>query len=336
MAPRSISVATQRDELGVAARAALVDFEAHLRLERNRSAHTVRAYSGDVVNLLHHAASLGRPDPRQLDLRTLRSWLAQFRTEGSARSSMARRAAAARTFTGWAVSTGLLQSDVGAQLAGPRPHRTLPSVLSAQQAEALLTPPAAPSSTDGIAAPAGALESPEGAAQVNPVLRLRDQAMLEVLYATGIRVSELTGLDLDSFDRRRRVLRVLGKGAKERVVPYGKPADDAIAAWLDHGRPDLRTSSSGAALFLGARGGRIDPRTVREVVHRSASAAGIEVDLSPHGLRHSAATHLLEGGADLRAVQELLGHASLATTQIYTHVSVERLRKTFEQAHPRA
>ena len=335
MDPRPISVAAQRDELGVAARAALDDFETHLLLERNRSAHTVRAYSGDLVNLLHHAASLGRPDPAQLELRTLRSWLAQFRTDGSARSSMARRAAAARTFTGWAVSTGLLQSDVGAQLASPRPHRTLPAVLSAQQAETLLAPAPAERSTVSAGQDA-TLESAGSADQPNPALRLRDQAMLEVLYATGIRVSELTGLDLDSFDRRRRVLRVLGKGAKERVVPYGKPADDAIAAWLEKGRPDLLTTASGPALFLGARGGRIDPRTVREVVHRSASAAGIDVDLSPHGLRHSAATHLLEGGADLRAVQELLGHASLATTQIYTHVSVERLRKTFEQAHPRA
>ena len=172
---------------------------------------------------------------------------------------------------------------------------------------------------------------PAGAALV-----LRDRALLEVLYATGIRVSELTGLDLADVDRHRRVLRVMGKGAKERMVPFGVPADQAVADWVGRGRPALSGPNSGAALFLGARGARIDPRAVRSLVHVRSSAVEGAPDVGPHGLRHSAATHLLDGGADLRAVQELLGHASLATTQIYTHISSERLAAVYRQAHPRA
>ena len=167
-------------------------------------------------------------------------------------------------------------------------------------------------------------------------MALRDQAMLELLYAAALRVSELTGLDMDSLDSTRRVVRVWGKGGKERVVPYGAPAAAAIDAWLTGGRPALRGAESGAALFLGRRGRRIDPRTVRTVVHRRTAAVPGAPELAPHGLRHSAATHLLEGGADLRTVQEMLGHASLATTQIYTHVSAERLQAVYRQAHPRA
>jgi integrase/recombinase XerC len=167
-------------------------------------------------------------------------------------------------------------------------------------------------------------------------LVLRDRLILELLYATGIRVSELTGLDIDDVDRHRRVVRVLGKGNKQRTVPYGLPAEKALDAWLKEGRPELAAAGSGAALLLGVRGRRIDPRAVRTIVHEQIGCVPGAPDLGPHGLRHTAATHLLEGGADLRAVQELLGHASLATTQIYTHVSVERLRSVYAQAHPRA
>jgi integrase/recombinase XerC len=210
-------------------------------------------------------------------------------------------------------------------LASPKAHRGLPAVLHTDQAEDLVTAPAdtpLPPARSPAAAAAGALA-------------LRDRAVLELLYATGIRVSELCGLDLRDVDRSRRVVRVLGKGAKERSVPYGLPAEAAVDAWLRRGRPVLVGPRSGDALLLGARGGRLNPTSVRQLVASYAQAEGLP-HVTPHGLRHSAATHLLEGGADLRSVQELLGHASLASTQIYTHVSVERLRAAYRQAHPRA
>jgi integrase/recombinase XerC len=291
-------------------------YERHLRLERNRSAHTVRAYIGDVVGFLDHLARLGGRSPADIDLATLRGWLGVQRTRGVARTTMARRSASLRTFSAWAHRTGLIAADPGQLLASPRARRALPAVLRADEAEQMMSADPDP-------------ERPE------PVV-LRDVLVIELLYAAGVRVSELTGLDVDDVDRHRRVLRVLGKGDKQRTVPYGLPADQALEAWLTRGRPALADESSGPALLLGVRGRRIDPRTVRTIVHRYAAAVPGAPDLGPHGLRHSAATHLLEGGADLRTVQEVLGHASLATTQIYTHVSVERLRKTYQRAHPRA
>jgi integrase/recombinase XerC len=298
-------------------------FEHYLLLERGYSRHTARAYTGDVVSLLAYAAVLGATEPAELDLRALRGWLARLRGSGAARSTLARRAAAARTFTGWLRRTGLTAEDAGELLASPRPHRTLPAVLG--QDEAALMMAASATRAD-----------PQRETRRDAALLLRDRLIAELLYATGIRVAELVGLDTDDLNRRQRLLRVLGKGSKERSVPFGIPADRALQAWLDLGRPVLRIGDSGTALLLGARGGRIDPRTVRRVVHRLASAVPGAPDLGPHGLRHSAATHMVEGGADLRSVQELLGHASLATTQLYTHVSVERLRRTYDQAHPRA
>jgi len=295
-----------------AMREAVDAFARHLGSERGRSVHTVRAYVGDVVSLLDHASRMGCTRPGDLDLTVLRSWLARLRTTGAARTSLARRAAAARTFTAWAHRDGLLANDPGAQLASPQPRRELPTVLRDDQAATLVT---APSGDDPVP--------------------LRDRLVLELLYATGIRVSELCGLDVDDVDRVRRVVRVLGKGAKERSVPYGQPAEQALDAWLRSGRPALATPDSGPALLLGAKGRRLQPTTARTVVARYAAEAGLP-HVSPHGLRHSAATHLLEGGADLRSVQELLGHASLSSTQIYTHVSIERLRNAFRQAHPRA
>jgi len=233
------------------------------------------------------------------------------------KSTLARRAAAARGFTAWALRDGLVEKDVGALLATPRSGRSLPGVLRRDEADVLLH----------VAGLAADDDSPTA---------VRDLAVLEVLYASGIRVGELCGLDLDDVDRSRRVLRVLGKGSKERTVPLGAPAVRAVDRWLAAGRPRLRGPGSGEALFLGARGGRVDPRTVRRAVHALLAHVPGAPDLGPHGLRHSAATHLLEGGADLRSVQELLGHATLATTQIYTHVSVDRLKATYDQAHPRA
>ncbi len=292
-------------------------FATHLSAELGRSPHTVRAYLGDVARLLAHARREGATDLTDVDLSDLRSWLAEEGSTGHARATVARRAASARVFTAWAHRRGYLPTDPGDRLASPASHRSLPGVLKAHEAESMLD-------IATIAADDG-----------DPV-HLRDRLVLELLYATGMRVGELVGLDVDDVDGGRRTVRVLGKGAKERTVPYGPPAQRAIDDWLTDGRPVLRIAASGPALLLGARGGRLDPRTARSVVHRMLSHVPGAPDLGPHGLRHSAATHLLEGGADLRSVQEILGHATLATTQIYTHVSVERLRATYEQAHPRA
>jgi integrase/recombinase XerC len=220
-------------------------------------------------------------------------------------------------FTAWAHRTGRIPADPGALLGSPKAHRTLPPALRVDEARALLEAAAA-HADDG---------SPVGA---------RDVAILELLYATGIRVGELCGLDVDDVDRERRVVRVLGKGRKERSVPFGRPAEQALEAWLRTGRPAIAVPGAGGALFLGARGRRIDQRAVRTLVHTRLADVPGAPDLGPHGLRHTAATHLLEGGADLRTVQELLGHASLATTQIYTHVTTDRLRQAYRQAHPRA
>ena len=277
----------------------------------------MRAYRADVAGLLDHAVRMGHSQLDSLDLRVLRSWLAGQASRGRARSTVARRAASARMFTAWAHRQGLLAADPGGLLATPRSSRTLPHVLGHDEVDTLLT----------VAATAADDGAPQG---------LRDAAVLEVLYATGIRVGELCGLDVDDVDHGRRVLRVMGKGAKERTVPVGRPAMEAVDRWLQQGRPQLVTARSGPALFLGARGGRLDPRSARRAVHQLLAHVPGAPDLGPHGLRHSAATHLLEGGADLRSVQELLGHATLATTQIYTHVSVDRLKASYDQAHPRA
>ena len=296
---------------------ALAAYERHLSAERNLAAHTVRAYVGDVVGLLRHAAALGHTDVGSLDLRTLRSWLANQQTLGKARSTMARRATAVRVFTAWAQRTGRADADPGAALGTPKAHKPLPPALNAGEARALLE--------------AAAVRADDGSA-----VGARDVAILELLYATGIRVGELCGLDVDDVDRGRRVVRVFGKGRKERTVPYGVPADRAIGAWLERGRPQLLVPGAGPAMFLGARGRRIDQRAVRTLVHDRLAEVPEAPDMGPHGLRHTAATHLLEGGADLRTVQEMLGHASLSTTQIYTHVTTDRLRQAYRLAHPRA
>ena len=295
----------------------LADYERHLAVERSLSAHTVRAYLADVQAMLVHATALGHSELTTLDLRTLRSWLARQQTLGRSRTTMARRATAVRVFTAWLLRTGRAANDPGAALGSPKAHRTLPPALRHEETRLLLD---------------AAAERAHGRGPVD----LRDLAILELLYATGIRVGELCGLDVDDLDHERRVVRVLGKGRKERSVPYGVPAGKAVDDWLRSGRPSLARPGSGPALFLGARGGRIDPRAVRTLVHERLRDVPGAPDLGPHGLRHTAATHLLEGGADLRSVQELLGHSSLATTQIYTHVTTDRLRKAYLQAHPRA
>ncbi|HEU0240096.1 MAG TPA: tyrosine recombinase XerC [Micromonosporaceae bacterium] len=328
-----------RDALPDGMRSVVDAYERHLVSERDRSPHTVRAYVGDVVSLLDHAVRMRCEDVGELDLAVLRSWLARLRTTGAARTSLARRAASARGFTAWAHREGVVAHDPGARLASPKARRDLPGVLREDQAATLVSAPArrrAAASTGRLAAQNRRQGGAGNADRSTDVaLALRDAAVLELLYASGVRVSELCGLDIGDVDHDRRVIRVLGKGAKERSAPYGVPAAKAIDAWLRHGRPAIATPRSGTALLLGARGARLQPTTVRQIVAAYAEATGLP-HTSPHGLRHSAATHLLEHGADLRAVQELLGHASLATTQIYTHVSIERLRSAYRQAHPRA
>jgi integrase/recombinase XerC len=355
--------AQEEGGLPAALSAALAEFCRHLGAERVLSRHTVRAYQGDIQSLLEYAWRCGVDDPGALDLATLRGWLAELHRAGAARATLARRGAAARAFTAYASRRGWLAVDPGPQLGTPKARRVLPQVLRREEMNAVL---------------AGCEDRAQGelaaGQRATAALAMRDAAVLELLYATAIRVSELCELDLGGIDAGRRTVRVLGKGRKERVVPVGLPAMRALARWEEIGRPVLANERSGNALFLGARGGRLDPRTARRVVHarlratglaaaasaasRAAGAAGAAGadgrngdpgdwrpeeaggssvrDAGPHAIRHTAATHLLEGGADLRSVQEILGHASPATTQIYTHVSAERLKATYRQAHPRA
>ena len=295
-----------------------IAFARYLEAERNLSVHTVRAYLGDLDSLLEHLARIEVTDFAMLELSHIRSWLANQQVKGGARTTLSRRATSIRLFTKWATKKGYLAKDVGATLATPKGARTLPGVLTVADASLAM---------DAMAARVGEEDGP---------ISKRDAAMLEILYASGARVSELCGLDLEDIDYSRHTIRVLGKGNKERTIPIGNPAMRALESWLQDGRDSLAGAKSERAVFLGARGKRIDQRTVRTMVyHALAALEGVE-KMGPHALRHSAATHLLEGGADLRTVQEILGHASLATTQIYTHVSTERLQKAFKQAHPRA
>jgi integrase/recombinase XerC len=289
----------------------------HVRDVRRLSPATVRAYAADLADL---AGSTGDVELSDIDLEHLREWLWRATKRGDARSTIARRTAAARGFFAWALETGLTTTDPSLRLVAPKRGRTLPHVAAADAVGDLL---------DQLA---------RTAAEGDPIA-LRDHALLEMLYGSGIRVSELCGLDLDDIDHDRRTARVTGKGSKERVVPFGAPAAAALDAYLVRGRPVLSArrddGSALRAIFLGARGARLGPRATYEVVSRVLGPV-VGSAVGPHALRHSAATHLLDGGADLRTVQELLGHASLGTTQIYTHVSSERLAATYRLAHPRA
>jgi integrase/recombinase XerC len=292
-------------------------FVAHLAAVRRLSPATVRAYRSDLAELTR---STGDSSLDDLDIEVLRQWQWEATTRGLSKATAARRTSAVRAFLSWARDEGLIETDPSPRLVAPKRGRTLPVVATSSALDEVLT---------GVAAQA---ESGDPVA-------LRDHAVLEVLYGSGARVSELCGLDLDDVDHENRTLRVRGKGDKERVVPYGVPAARSLDAYLVRGRPALSARGEGvpgAAVFLGVRGARLGPRAVYELVSRVvAPVVGTET-LGPHALRHSAATHLLDGGADLRTVQEILGHASLGTTQIYTHVSGERLRDAYRLAHPRA
>jgi integrase/recombinase XerC len=295
--------------------AILAGFDRHVRLRLGRSEATARAYGSDAALLLDFLEA-GDHTLADLDLAMVRTWLAQMHHNGLHAATLQRRVSSVRRFCEWAVRDGLLPADPTVRLSAPKGPSELPVVLTRQQA--------------------GELMAVAARADDDPVATLSDAATVELLYASGLRVSELCGLDIDDVDFATRTLRVLGKGNKQRTVPFGPAADSALTAWLRNGRPHWCTGESGAAVFLGPRGGRIGQRRVRRRLHRLMALLDESVDIAPHGLRHSAATHMLEGGADLRTVQELLGHATLATTQVYTHVSVERLRTTYEQAHPRA
>ena len=295
-------------------------YVAQLADVRRLSPATVRAYRADLADL---AAVSGDSDLAAIDLEQLREWLWQATQRGDARSTIARRTSSARGFFAWAVEDGLLDADPSIRLVAPKRGRTLPKVAT----------------TDALT---GVLDALGAAAAEGDPLALRDHALIELLYGAAVRVSELCGLDVGDIDRDRRTARVLGKGSKERVVPFGGAASRALDAYIVRGRPALleRRASpiptpDAAAVFLGARGGRLGPRAVYDVVARVLGPE-LGAAVGPHALRHSAATHLLDGGADLRAVQEILGHASLGTTQIYTHVSSERLTATYRLAHPRA
>ncbi|GAB3750980.1 tyrosine recombinase XerC [Microlunatus parietis] len=305
-------------ELADGCRELLDRYLRHLGSERQLSDHTVRAYRADLISLLEQLTRLGRDRLAEATLGDLRSWLARQQSAGQARSSIQRRATAARVFFAWARRVGEIETDPAVSLRSPKLQRRLPDTLDASDAQQMLEQAIAYAAEEG-----------------GPVA-LRDVALLEVLYGSGVRVAELCGLDLTDVDADRRTLRVFGKGRKERTVPLGAPAFRALDRWIADGRDALITPASPPAIFLGERGGRIDQRVVRRIVHRALRLTDGAPDLGPHGLRHAMATHLLEGGADLRSVQEMLGHASLATTQIYTHVTTDRLRRAYEQAHPRA
>ncbi|MDR1768379.1 MAG: tyrosine recombinase XerC [Propionibacteriaceae bacterium] len=300
---------------------ALTAFARHLRAERGLSANTVKAYCGDVEALLAHLERVDRGALDDIAAADLRGWLANQRAAGAERSTMRRRVAAVRVFFAWAARTGRVSQNPAVGLKAAKLDRRLPPTVLESQVAALM---------DAVADRVNQAGDPLGRASA-----LRDAAIMEVLYSSGIRVSELCGLDLSDIDAARGVLRVVGKGDKERSAPVGAPALAALEAWIGQRHRLAKTPDSGA-VFVGDLGSRIDPRVVRRIVHRALALVPDIPDFGPHGLRHAMATHLLEGGADLRSVQEMLGHASLATTQLYTHVTADRLKAAFQQAHPRA
>ena len=295
------------------------DFTSHLSVERGFSVHTVRSYRSDLSQLMEFAAARGAADVSDIDLELLRDWLWQGSQDGLAKSTLARRAAAARSLTSWLARTAATPTDAATRLRAPKSEHHLPRVLSRQHMDEILV-------------------RLEQRAETGDAVALRDLAIVELLYASALRVSELTGLDVGDVDLGRLTVRVLGKGSKERVVPFGIPARAAVTRYLEQGRPALAAGAGAAAspLFLGTRGGRLTSRSVYALVSSLLATVPGSGPAGPHTLRHTAATHLLDGGADLRAVQEMLGHASLGTTQLYTHVSTERLKESYRIAHPRA
>jgi integrase/recombinase XerC len=291
-------------------------FGAELSVGRGFSPNTVKAYLSDVSDLQDFMVSKNQNEIVDLDLELLRDWLWRVSEKGLTKTTLARKSAAVRAFTAWLYKNGKLDTDPGLRLRSPKASRTLPKVLSRE-------------------AMSGIFDKLEPLATVDNPSGMQDLLMVELLYGSGIRVSELVGLNLEDIDYGRKILRVTGKGNKQRMVPYSDPASDALAAWIRSGRMQFENEVSQNALLITSRGKRVGVRQVYALVASLLSETAVG-QAGPHALRHSAATHLLDGGADLRAVQELLGHSSLATTQIYTHVSVDRLKQGYLKAHPRA
>ena len=282
-------------------------FLRHLSVERNASPHTLRGYRTDLADFQRFLGARGAAGLAAADPRAVRAWLAALHARGLDPVSVARKLAALRSCLRFLVRRGVIERNPAREIAGPRQPRKLVSFLPVDEATQLV----------------------EGRA-VGGADRTRDLAILELLYASGLRVSELSGLHVDALDRAEHTVRVLGKGRKERIVPYGAPAARRLEAWL------ARRGERPGPLFTNARGGRLGVRSIHAIVRRAARAAGLTRRVSPHTLRHSFATHLLDGGADLRAIQDLLGHSRLSTTQRYTHVGAEQLMKVYDRAHPRA
>jgi integrase/recombinase XerC len=285
----------------------LAAFLRHLAVERNASAHTLRSYRADLADFQRFQTTRGGGGLAAVDARLVRAWLAALHARGLAPTSIGRKLAALRSCCRFLVRRGLLERNPAREVRGPRQPRKLVSFLPVDEATELV----------------------EGRA-VGGAARARDVAILELLYASGLRVSELSGLDVDALDRAERMVRVLGKGRKERIVPYGEAASRALTHWL------AARGNRGGPLFTSARGRRLGVRSIHTIVRRAARAAGLTRRVSPHTLRHTFATHLLDGGADLRAIQELLGHSRLSTTQRYTHVAADQLMKVYDRAHPRS
>ena len=297
-------------------KSAAISFADYLFAARGYSRHTVKAYESDVQDLITYLADAGVNECNAIDIEHIRDWLYRADQRGLAKSTLARKTASIRSFAAWLTKNGKVEQDFTQRIKSPKAVRSLPKVVSRSTLDEIFT----------ILNVSATEENPNG---------LRDLLTVELLYATGCRVSELVGLDLDDVDHSRNILKVLGKGDKQRMIPFGEPARNALDVWLKTGRPQLANERSGAALLINSRGQRLGVRQVFSLV-ASLTADTPTGAAGPHSLRHSAATHLLDGGADLRAVQELLGHASLGTTQIYTHISVDRLRDGYKRAHPRA
>lgn len=293
--------------------ALLSEFLMYIRVEKGLSPKTVEAYERDLRRWIEFITRRGKSSPREVERIEITDFLEELRNGGLSARSVARVTASLRGFSRFMLEEGMAERLPVTDLPTPRQAQRLPRVLSQEKVETLLDQPI--------------LEDPRG---------LRDKAILETLYGTGIRISELTGLDLEDMDLGERELRVMGKGSRERVVPIGEAAEQAIKDYLAHGRPRMAKASGQRAFFLNQRGGRLTRQGAWELVKRYAGRVGLKDKMTPHTLRHSCATHLLENGADLRYIQELLGHASVSTTQIYTHVSKGRIRDTYFKTHPHA